>query len=152
MKKIGVGSTMEHKKDGITIFFLHPIEIWSGEKELKRVGYSDSDWAGDHVDRKSTSGFAFMLNRGPISYASRKQAVIALSCTEAEYVALSLAAREATWLRPLLTELVDCSLLLSSLPTPTRTTSALKQYSSFPSATNPRLVTVHFVQLDGQTD
>ena len=79
--------------------------IFGGEKELKLVGYSDSDWAGDHADRKSTSGFVFMLNGGPISYASRKQAVVALSSTEAEYVALSLAAREATWLRLLFTEL-----------------------------------------------
>ena len=79
--------------------------IFGGEKELKLVGYSDSDWARDHADRKSTSGFVFMLNGGPISYASKKQAVVALSSTEAEYVALSLAAREATWLRLLLTEL-----------------------------------------------
>lgn len=78
---------------------------FGGEKELKLVGYSDSDWAGDHADRKSTSGFVFMLNGGPISYASKKQAVVALPSTEAEYVALSLAAREATWLRLLLTEL-----------------------------------------------
>lgn len=46
-----------------------------------------------------------MLNGGPISYASKKQAVVALSSTEAEYIALGLAAREATWLRLLLMEL-----------------------------------------------
>lgn len=78
---------------------------FGGDEELKLIGYSDSDWAGDHADRKSTSGFIFILNGGPISYASKKQAVVALSSTEAEYVALSLAAREATWLRLLLTEL-----------------------------------------------
>ena len=78
---------------------------FGGEEELNLVGYSDSDWAGDRADRKSTSGFVFTLNGGPVSYASKKQAVVALSSTEAEYVALSLAAREATWLRLLLTEL-----------------------------------------------
>lgn len=78
---------------------------FGGEKELKLIGYSDSDWAEDHADRNSTSRFIFMLNGGPISFASKKQAVVALSSTEAEYVALSLAAREATWLRLLLTEL-----------------------------------------------
>ena len=78
---------------------------FGGEKELKLIGYSNFDWAGDHVDRKSTSGFIFMLNGGPISYASKKQAIVALSSTEAEYVALNLAVREATWLRLLLTEL-----------------------------------------------
>lgn len=42
---------------------------FGGEKELKLIGYSDSDWAEDHADRKATSGFVFMLNGGPISYA-----------------------------------------------------------------------------------
>ena len=76
-----------------------------GEEELKLIGYSDSDWAGDHADRKSTSGFVFTLNGGQVSYASKKQAIVALSSTEGEYVALSLAVREAIWLRLLLTEL-----------------------------------------------
>ena len=78
---------------------------FGGEPTLHLIGYSDSDWAGDQADRKSTSGFVFTLNGGPISHGSKKQAVVALLSTEAEYVALSLAAQEATWLRPLLTEL-----------------------------------------------
>ncbi len=78
---------------------------FGGEPELRLLGYSDSDWAGDHADRKSTSGSVFTLNGGPISYGSKKQAVVALSSTEAEYVALSLAVREAIWLRLLLTKL-----------------------------------------------
>ena len=72
---------------------------------LNIVGYSDADWAGDKVDRKSTSGFIFMMNNGPISWCSKKQTSVALSSTEAEYMALTLAAKEATWLRLLLTEL-----------------------------------------------
>ena len=43
-----------------------------GKKELKLIGYSNSNWAGDHADRKSTSRFIFMLNGGLISYASKK--------------------------------------------------------------------------------
>ena len=68
-------------------------------------GYSDSDWAGDKSSRRSTSGFIFMLNGGPVSWCSKRQATVALSSTEAEYIALTLAAKEATWLRLLLTEL-----------------------------------------------
>ena len=67
-------------------------------------GYSDSDWAGDHATRKSTSGFFFMLNGGPVSWCSKRQATVALSSTEAEYLALTLAAKVATWMRLLLTE------------------------------------------------
>ncbi len=65
---------------------------FGGESELSLIGYSDSDRTGDHADRKSTSGFVFTLNRGPISYGSKKQTVVALSSTKAEYIALSLAA------------------------------------------------------------
>ncbi len=47
----------------------------------------------------------FMLNGGPVSWCSKRQATVALSSTEAEYVALTLAVKEATWLRLLLTEI-----------------------------------------------
>jgi len=60
-------------------------------------GYTDSDWAQDSQDRKSQGGYVFMTN-GPISWQSRKQEIVALSTTEAEYVACSEAAREAQWL------------------------------------------------------
>ena len=76
-----------------------------GGDNLTIRGYSDSDWAGDHATRKSTSGFIFMLNGGPVSWCSKRQATVALSSTEAEYVALTLAAKEATWLRLLLTKI-----------------------------------------------
>lgn len=67
--------------------------------------HSDSDWAGDKESRKSTSGFIFKLNGGLVSWYSKKQPAVALSSTEAEYIALTLAVKEATWLRLLLTEL-----------------------------------------------
>ncbi len=66
--------------------------------------YSDSDWAGDHATKKSTSGFIFMLNGGPVSWCSKSQATVALSSTQAECVALSFATKETTWMRLLLTE------------------------------------------------
>lgn len=79
---------------------------YGGEEggDLIITGYSDSDWAGDNATRKSTSGFVFMLNGGSVSWCSKIQATVALSSTEAEYVALTLAAKEATWMRLLLTE------------------------------------------------
>ena len=68
------------------------------------TGYSDADWAGDVDDRHSTSGNVFSLARGAVSWLSKKQAAVALSTAEAEYVALSTATQEAIWLRRLLTD------------------------------------------------
>lgn len=79
--------------------------VYGGEDELKILGYSDSDWAGDKESRKSTSGYIFMLNGGPVSWCSKRQSTMALFSTEAEYIALTLAAKEATWLRLLLAKL-----------------------------------------------
>ena len=59
-------------------------------------GYSDSDWAGDKESQKSTSGFIFILNRGSVSWCSKKQSTVALLSTEVKYIALILAAKEAT--------------------------------------------------------
>ena len=72
------------------------------------VGYSDSGWAGDVKDRKSTSGYCFSVNGGLISWRSSKQSCVALSTAEAEYVALAGAAQEAIWLRQLLND-VHCN-------------------------------------------
>ena len=66
------------------------------------VGYADADWAGDGVDRKSTSGYMFKLFGNTICWSSRKQATVALSSSEAEYVALSSAISEGVWLKSLL--------------------------------------------------
>lgn len=62
---------------------------YGGEKGLCVEEYSDSDWAGDKESRKSTSGFIFMLNEGPVSWCSKRQSTVALSSTEAEYIALT---------------------------------------------------------------
>jgi hypothetical protein len=72
---------------------------------VKLVGYTDADWAGNAVDRKSTSGCCFSLGSGVVSWFSRKQKSVALSSAEAEYMAASMAACEAIWLRKLLVAL-----------------------------------------------
>jgi hypothetical protein len=69
------------------------------------VAYSDSDWAGDHDDRRSTSGSVFIMAGGAISWNSQKQSTVALSTAEAEYIALSSAVQEALWIRRFLSDL-----------------------------------------------
>jgi len=51
------------------------------------VGYSDADWAGCKMDRKSTSGTCQFLGRSLVSWSSKKQNCVASSSTEAEYIA-----------------------------------------------------------------
>ena len=71
------------------------------------MDYSDVDWAGDLDKRKSTSRFVFIYAEGPIYWASRKQDCVALSNTEAEYVALSQCTREAIWLQRMKSYLLE---------------------------------------------
>jgi len=70
------------------------------------TGWSDADWAGDIDTRRSTSGYIFQLDSSCLlSWQSRKQTIVALSSTEAEYIAAATATKELLWLQALLQEL-----------------------------------------------
>ncbi|PLW40334.1 hypothetical protein PCASD_07296 [Puccinia coronata f. sp. avenae] len=73
--------------------------------KLDCCGYSDSDWAEDRDDCRSTSAYTYCVGDGAILWKSRKQATVSLSSTEAEYKALSDSCKEGLWLRHLLTKL-----------------------------------------------
>ena len=73
-------------------------------KSPKLEGYVDASWANNE-DYSSISGFAFLFGNSLISWSSRKQPVIALSSTEAEYVSVTSGAQEALWFKALLKEL-----------------------------------------------
>ena len=68
-------------------------------------GYVDSDFACDLDKRKSTTGYVFTLAGGAVSWVSKLQTVVALSTTEAEYMAATQACKEAVWVKRLLEEL-----------------------------------------------
>ena len=72
---------------------------------VKLEGFTDLDWAGSVVDRKSTSGCCFSLGSSMVSWFSKKQSSVALSTAEAEYIAACAACKEAIWLRKLLADL-----------------------------------------------
>jgi hypothetical protein len=72
---------------------------------LKLLGYSDSDHAGDLEKRKSTSGVVFFLNGNVVTWTSQKQRVVSLSSCEAEYIAAASAACQGVWLVRLLADL-----------------------------------------------
>ncbi|CAL1358512.1 unnamed protein product [Linum trigynum] len=69
------------------------------------LGYTDSDYAGDVDDRKSTSGYVFFLVGGAVSWASKNQPVVTLSTNEAEFVAASYVAAQCVWLRRILEQM-----------------------------------------------
>jgi hypothetical protein len=68
------------------------------------VGYSDSDYAGDLVKRRSTSGYVFLNAGGAILWGSKLQVTVAASTCEAELIAGSKAIKEALWLRKLVAD------------------------------------------------
>jgi hypothetical protein len=67
----------------------------------------DASWADNSDDRRSTCGFVFKFGGRPVFWKSGRQSVIATSTTEAEYVAMSLAAREAAALRRLVSKVLQ---------------------------------------------
>ena len=73
--------------------------------EFNLKGFTDSDQAGSHDDRKSTLGHAFSLGSNLILWCSKKQKIVALSLVEAEYIATTEAACEAVWLWRILKDL-----------------------------------------------
>ena len=79
----------------------------SGNTEL--LAYTDSDYAGNLEDRKSTSGFLFVLSSGAVSWSLKKQPVLTLSTTEAEFIAAASCACQAVWLRRMLENLDNAS-------------------------------------------
>ena len=68
-------------------------------------GYTDADWAADVDERKSTSGFIFLLGNSTISWSSKKQTCVALSTMESEFIAFSSTVQEGVWLKRFLDHL-----------------------------------------------
>ena len=77
--------------------------IFTSSPEL--VGYTDADWGGNLDNRRSTGGFVFIFAGGAISWSCKLQETVALSSTEAEYMAATQATKEAIWIGKLLQEL-----------------------------------------------
>ncbi|XP_052621659.1 uncharacterized mitochondrial protein AtMg00810-like [Lactuca sativa] len=68
------------------------------DSALKLFGYTDSDYAGCNLDKKSTSGGCHFLGNRLISWSSKKQTSVAISTAEAEYVAAGRCCAQLLWI------------------------------------------------------
>ncbi|XP_050920439.1 secreted RxLR effector protein 161-like [Lathyrus oleraceus] len=98
-KLIGSLRIMRYIKRTLKYGVLFPFGV-KANSEL--MCYSDSDWCGDKVDKRSTSGYLFKYLGGPISSFSKKQSIVTLSTCEAGYIASVVVACQAVWLLNLL--------------------------------------------------
>ena len=76
-----------------------------GGSQVELRGWCDADWGTDKDTRRSVTGYIFKVGNGVISWQSKRQPTVATSSTEAEYMSVSYAAREAAFLHQLLAEL-----------------------------------------------
>jgi hypothetical protein len=79
--------------------------VLGSNPDVELNGYVDADFAGDLDNRFSTSGYVFYVFGGAVSWASKKQSSVATSTVQAEFMAASLAIKEASWLRSFLEEI-----------------------------------------------
>jgi hypothetical protein len=87
------------------------------------IGYSDSDYAGCKIDRKSTPGTCQLLGRSLISWSSKKQNFVALSTVEAKYVSAGSCCAQLLWIKQ---TLLDCGVKFDCIPLLCDNESAVK--------------------------
>ncbi|KAL6320112.1 hypothetical protein AAG906_004621 [Vitis piasezkii] len=114
--------------------------------EVKLIGHCDSDWGGCIDDMKSTSGYAFSLGSGVISWVSKKQGSVAQSSAEAEYISASLATSQAIWLRRILEDIKEKQNEATYLLCDNKSAIAIAKNYVFHSRTRHIAVKYHFIK------
>ncbi|WVZ76325.1 hypothetical protein U9M48_024309 [Paspalum notatum var. saurae] len=103
--------------------FTPELGLWySSGFSLSLRGFSDADHAGCRIDLKSTSGTCQFFGTSLVSWSSRKQACVALSTTEAEYVAAASCCSQLLWIKATLS---DFGLRFGKIPLLVDSTSAI---------------------------
>jgi len=77
---------------------------YSRDDDLTPLAYVDADYGGCRDTRRSTSGYIFTMAGGAVTWSSKRQAMVALSTVEAEYVAMSRCAQQMVWMQTWLDE------------------------------------------------
>eukprot|EP00253_Pinus_taeda_P033558 PITA_33558 len=102
-----VDATLYRQLIGLLVYLVNTQpDICFAVDGVRLEGFIDIDWARRSTDRKSTLGGVFNIGSTTVSWYNRKQSSVALSSTEAEYMAASLVACEAIWMWKLLVGLL----------------------------------------------
>lgn len=125
-------------------------ELWLvyGDTRNGVKGFSDADWGSTTEHRHSISSYVYTLDGGAISWSAKKQNVVALSSTEAEYIALTHAAKEALWLRYILADIIhpDIAKHPLTLHCDNRSAIALAKDNAFHPRTKHIDIRFHFIR------
>ncbi|KAG8480141.1 hypothetical protein CXB51_024917 [Gossypium anomalum] len=115
-------------------------------KELKLIGYSNSDWVGSIDNMKSTSGYFFTLGSGVFCWSSKKQQTVAQSTAKAEYIAAAAAVNQAIWLRKLLYDLNEEQVEAIEIKVDNQSAVAIAKNPVFHGKTKHFKIKYHFVR------
>ncbi|KAG8483166.1 hypothetical protein CXB51_022143 [Gossypium anomalum] len=116
-----------------------------GRTEDGVIGYVDADFAGDLDRRRSLTGYVFTIGGCAISWKATLQTTVALSTTEAEYMAITEACKEAIWLKGLFSELNE-DLQISTVFCDSQSAIFLTKDQMFHERTKHIDVRYHFVR------
>jgi hypothetical protein len=122
-------------------------ELWlsyGGEGKVLE-GYADAD-GSMMEDRRAISGYAFIINGGAVSWSAKKQEIVSLSTTESEYIAATYAAKEALWLRSLISQLFGKTLPATTLFSDNQSAIALTKEHQYHARTKHINVRFHFIR------
>ncbi|MFN8995785.1 MAG: Ty1/Copia family ribonuclease HI [Pseudomonadota bacterium] len=83
--------------------------MFVGNNEESVIAYADASWASDQDTGRSVTGYVIVINGTSVSWKSQRQPTVAMSSTEAEYMALFAVTQEVIWLRRLLKQVKSSS-------------------------------------------
>jgi hypothetical protein len=116
-----------------------------GDGKRGLEGFTDADGASQE-HRHAVSGYAFLLDGGAVSWSSKKQELVTLSTTEAEYVAATHAAKEAMWLRRFIQEIFRPLSRPTTIHCDNQSAIALAKSGAFHARTKHIDIRYHFIR------
>jgi hypothetical protein len=119
---------------------------YTSNLNFELIVYIDSDFVGSIDDRKSTSGYVFILGSGEVAWASKKQPIVTLSSTDAEHVATTTTACQVVWIRIILNELLHEQNGSTQIVCDNKSTIALSKNHVFHKQSKHIDTRYHFIQ------